>query len=489
MDIFKEFLDFLSNIGVLNFEHIKLLKVKSPTPVEESEILWTLTDFFHTLQINDFFQITTSLYQKFISGCDNISKDLVFLRSIVNNNNSEKKNQKSQKNTQSIQKSLKNNHEKLYSDSFHKEEFIKLKKETQMKELLKNCTFVPEINRNKGIISEKLNVPVFERLSKETNGKNKYSENQREIIEIQECTFRPQVLKYIIPNNSERDPKAFQRLYQNAENNRQSQKLKKQIIEEAEMSNFNFVPEINESSSRLINKKRAMSKETTFNRLYQESVEKKLKSNNEEDENKNEDNECTFKPETSFTENYQKKSKILQEAKNSNIYERLYQNKFSKGTPHNISNPEEKLKSDKKIKKKEETPIFNKLYNQRFDRNKKHEEITKEYLKEIGATFKPKINDVIIKRKNSLPNSSKSFIKEKGSKEINKSFSTQSLHLNSSKKEKHPKKFTNKFYEKDFKEKINEKISKNDIKPQNFVDESYKDKRLSNGYKKQNLVE
>ena len=443
MPNFKEFLDFLVNIGILNTKHLNLLQAKNPTPIEESDILWTLTDFFKTLESNDFFQITSSLYQKFFAGYSNISgytKDLAFIKSIIGDRkiNSSKKTTKNIEKMKESENKINGKIEKLYSDSFHKEEFLKIKQEIHMKQLLKECTFVPEINQSK-IIAKKLNVPVFERLSKHNTKSSKdISETQKNIVEIQECTFRPQVLKYITSNNSEKETKAFQRLYQNAESLRQNQRLKKQNNEEIEAQELSFVPEINEASSKIMNKKRAATKETTpFERLYQVSQEKKPKNKNEDQFWRNEENECTFKPETCFTEDYQEKSKILQEMKNSNIYERLYQNNSKANIVLDLI--ENKARSDKKNKGKEQTPIFNKLYNQRHLKTKKQEEIRKEYFKEIGATFKPKINEPKLTRKLSVPILSKSFTKEKNkqSKEIqviNKSFSTQSFHLNSSNK-------------------------------------------------------
>ena len=230
MPNFKEFLDFLMNVVILNTKHLNLLQAKNPIPIEESDILWTLTDFFKTLESNDFFQITSSLYQKFFAGYDNISgytKDLAFIKSILGDHKA-KKPTKNTKKTKELENKVNGKIEKLYSDSFHKDEFLKIKQEIHMKELLKDCTFVPEINQSK-IFAKNLNVPVFERLSKQNTKSSKdVSETQKNLDDIQECTFRPQVLKYIAsnyPNNSEKETKAFQRLYQNAESIRQNQKL------------------------------------------------------------------------------------------------------------------------------------------------------------------------------------------------------------------------------------------------------------------------
>lgn len=437
MPTFKEFLDFLFNSGILISEHINFLQGRNPPPSEESDILWTLTDFFKTLDANNFFQISSSLYKKFLESLNNptYSKDLSFFRSIINSK--PKTSAKKLPKTQSLTEKPKSNgkittspkYDKLYSDSLHKEESLKIKQETHMKHLLKNCTFVPEINQNK-IISEKLKVPVFERLSKQPP-KNTFeaSETQKEMAEIQECTFRPQILKYIAANNNiDGEAKAFQRLYENADIIRQNLKQKKQNYEEMAVQELNFVPEINESSSRIMNKKRAETKESPYERLYQISVDKKRKGKNDGESYRNEEVECTFHPETFFTEDYQKKSKILQETKNSNIFDRLYNNKLVEGS----SEKKQEQQIEKRPKPKDETPIFNKLYNQRNLKLKKQEEIKKEYMKEIGATFKPKINE---RKKSPL---SKSFVKEKKTndtnKPMNKSFSTQSLRINSSEK-------------------------------------------------------
>lgn len=439
MPTFKDFLDFLFNSGILISEHIKFLEGRTPPPSEESDILWTLTDFFKTLDANNFFQISSSLYKKFLENLTNPtnSKDLSFFRSIIPSKNPKTSAKKLPK-TQSLTEKPRGNgkmatspkYDKLYSDSLHKEEFLKLKQETHMRHLLKNCTFVPEINQNK-IISEKLKVPVFERLSKQPQKHNfEASETQKEMAEIQECTFRPQILKYIAANNNiEGEAKAFQRLYENADIIRQNLKQKKQTYEEMAVQDLNFVPEINESSSRIMNKKRAETRESPYERLYQISIDRKRKGKNEGESYRNEEVECTFHPETFFTEDYQKKSKILQETKNSNIFERLYNNKIVDGS----SEKKQEQQTEKRQKAKDETPVFNKLYNQRNLKLKKQEEIKKEYMKEIGATFKPKINE---RKKSPL---SKSFVKEKkpndtNNKPMNKSFSTQSLRINSSEK-------------------------------------------------------
>jgi len=332
---------------------------------------------------------------------------------------------------------------------------------------LKECTFVPEINQNK-LIAQKLKVPVFERLSKQ-NSKTTREYPEKEICEMQECTFRPQILKYIVNNNNNSEgEKAFQRLYENAENIRQNLKQKKQNFNDMAVQELNFVPEINESSSKIMNKKRAETKVSPHERLYQISVEKKNHWKNEAESWRNEENECTFQPETFFTEDYQKKSKILQETKKSNIFDRLYQNKsINDGNLDPKEKNEKNDKTEKKKKPKEETPIFNKLYNERHIKLKKQEQIQKEYFKEIGATFKPKINELQNKKKSPWGSSSKlskSFIKEKKGQDIkpmNKSFSTQSLKLNSSdKKEKSNVKVTpqkkNKYIETEIKKEMEE---------------------------------
>ena len=275
MPNFKEFLEFLLSVGILSQEHITILQSKNPLPIEEKDILLTISTFLKKLESVDFFQITSSLYQKFLVGYENIfgyAKDLAFIKSVMGDTKS-KQERKTQKNSNGkIKKSQSNrntshNFEKLYSDSIHKEESLKIKKENYMKETFKECTFVPEINQNK-INTDKLNIPVFERLSKQNSKYHKdYSENQKISDELQECTFRPQVLKYISSNNLEKDSKAFQRLYQNAESIRQNQKIKKQNLEEIEDQELIFVPEINESSNKIITKKRVDNNQTPFDRL------------------------------------------------------------------------------------------------------------------------------------------------------------------------------------------------------------------------------
>ena len=57
--------------------------------------------------------------------------------------------------------------------------------------------YVPEINHNKVISSERLKVPDFERLSNQSQKPVREGENHKEMLELQECTFPLQIFKYI----------------------------------------------------------------------------------------------------------------------------------------------------------------------------------------------------------------------------------------------------------------------------------------------------
>lgn len=448
MSKFKDFIDFLVNNGIINTEHTKELQSRTPEPFEESEILSTIGNFLQNLQSEDYISIAKNLYQKFMAGYDNLSgfsKDLAFLRSIIGNPPNTKA--KSKKTT--ITKSTNtHNYEKLYADSFEKDKFLKLKKQVQMAEILKDCTFTPQINQNK-IVSKKLEVPVFERLSKQTMKHIKgFPESHKQIMEMQECTFRPQILKYMNQIHTEREFQAFERLYENADSLRQNQKAKKQNYEENEKKELIFVPEINKTSDIIMRKKRENFNDSSpFDRLYNIAVEKKIQTKNGE-LLKPDENEYTFKPETHYTENYQKNSKILQEHKNLNIYDRLYSNQneikmknsnsFSKNQEKSKNSGKKNSEKSKNLHEDKSTPIFNKLYNQRFLKAQKIDEIKKVYYKENGITFRPKINQTPRNLSASCfsNSSARKSARNQQEKYLNKSFSTKSMHLDSNKKKK-----------------------------------------------------
>lgn len=453
MSKFKDFVDFLVNNGIINTEHTKILQSKSPEPFEESEILSTIANFLKNLQNEDYISIAKNLYQKFMAGYDNLSgfsKDLAFLRSIIGNpTNPTAKTKSTSKKTTITKSTNTHNYEKLYADSFEKDKFLKLKKQAQMTEILKDCTFTPQINQNK-IVSKKLEVPVFERLSKQTTKHIKgFPESHKQIMEMQECTFRPQILKYMNQINTEREFQAFERLYENADSLRQNQKAKKQNYEENEKKELIFAPEINKTSDIIMKKKRGdLQDDSPFDRLYNISVEKKIQAKNEEFSRLDE-NEYTFKPETHYTENYQKNSKILQEHKNLNIYDRLYMNQndiklknsnsFSKNQEKSKNSDKKNSEKKKNLKEDKSTPIFNRLYNQRFLKAKKIDEIKKVYYKENGITFRPKINETprnLSVSCYSNNSSARKSARNQQEKYLNKSFSTKSMHLDSNKKKK-----------------------------------------------------
>lgn len=436
---FNEFLKFMKECGILNGDQIKTLECQTPEPLEEADILQTITIFFMGLQRNDFLVISSNLYQKFISGYDSLrgySKDLAFIKSIIGEPAAAApKKQITKKNEKNSGSKSNGKFDKLYFDSKQKEEFLKIKKQIYATESLKDCTFTPQINQNK-IISKKLDVPVFERLSQQTTKNIKgHQEKQKDLTEMQECTFRPQILKFINQNNLEKEGLAFERLYNNAENIRQNLKIKKQTYDEMENKDVNFAPEINHTSSIIMNKIRS-DNGNPFERLYNVALDQKMQPKNEEKIRKNDINECTFKPETTLTECYQKNSKIIKENKNSNIFERLYNHDLKMKTTtfsHIPNNVIEKKNG------KEETPIFNKLYNQRYVKEQKIEELKKEYYKESGITFRPKINKSSrnTPRKlsiSSLQNSSAKKSKPSLNKKfLNNSFSTRSNNLDKKK--------------------------------------------------------
>ena len=407
MEVYSNYLIFLNKIGIVPQTKLPQLLQNKNNITKENDILSFIAKFLEDLDPSQYYDISANLF-KFFSDMTsesfesqqhipnaskkNCSKDKInnLGISIVKKNNNELKNDKNdeEKHTPSV-------HSKLYSDFLSKTEAKAFINENKQEKLDKECTFIPEINNKSILNNSKLNVPVFERL---TNQTSKLDETEKNILklkeELQGCTFRPHVLDYL-KNKSNENIDPFIRLYDNAGILQESLKEKRLNSERKKNEEFTRSPSINKESQIIMQKKKELDASThsAHERLYSNFKEKQnYISQKQFEKTVNETRHCTFNPNTSFTFEYQKKSKILEKRINDpSIFDRLY--KSTEKLKVESPSPRKPIQNNqKKDGVKANTPVFNKLYNEMFQKKKKAENLVNNYMNEIGATFKPNLN-------------------------------------------------------------------------------------------------
>lgn len=423
MEVYSNYLLFLNKIGIVPQAKISQLLQNKDNITKENDILSLIAKFLENLDPSQYYDISANLFKFFtemISGgfefpkhfrkqdCSNDQNNNLGISNFKKNNNDHKNDEK--KHASSV-------HSKLYSDFLSKTETKAFINEKKQDKIDKECTFIPEINNKSILNNSKLNVPVFERL---TNQTAKLDETEKNIIklkeELQGCTFRPHVLDYFKNKPNENiDP--FIRLYDNAGVLQENLREKRLNSEKKKNEEFTCSPSINKESQNIMQKKKELDASThsPHERLYSNYKEKQNYINQKQFEKSvNETRHCTFNPNTSFTFDYQKKSKILEQRNNDpNIFDRLY--KSTEKLKVESPSPRKPLqKSQKKDGGKTNTPVFNKLYNEMYQKKKRTENLVNNYMNEIGATFKPNLNKKEKEGKFFKARSEKNLLSERG---------------------------------------------------------------------------
>ena len=310
-------------------------------------------------------------------------------------------------------KSFQQIHERLYSEASS----IRLNKfyneERKVLQQLEGCTFKPVLNKAETILNKTVEngLPVFERLLIDRKNEIvKENEARKLDNEMKGCTFHPKVesspgkIKNSVLNRTNSLENTFERLHKEST-------MKKQILlentikkQELEIEGCTFKPQLvlNENTINV-----TKSFDDSFlvteriKRLHnlhsQKQIElMKMKVESEENELK----KYSFKPEITKTSQGQVENKVDLKKTTKRLFDWKNEKKIKIEELKRQFEEEKEIKiNGEKSKKKKnnntlpfDQPVHDRLYKYNQTKPQKRKELEEKMLKDIGASFIPKIN-------------------------------------------------------------------------------------------------
>ena len=257
---------------------------------------------------------------------------------------------------------------RLYEDAAKKKIFLQKVQNQEKDKELEECTFRPEITdygQKKGSVYERLN-------SIDNKEKEEFYKIQKESKELEGCTFRPK-----INSKSASIDVSFEKLYKDAEVQRQKQRVKEMVEKKKEMTDCTFRPTVLNPT--------VSSSGSVYEKLYNSYQESQKERRRLELERKNkEDEEVKFIP------------KLLtpkKEGDNTPVYARLYAEVEKRREKLKKNNEErERSNSAPRAKKMEDPPRYEHLYSMHKETQERKMVLQEKYFKESGVSFKPDLN-------------------------------------------------------------------------------------------------
>ena len=293
---------------------------------------------------------------------------------------------------------------RLYEDAAKKKYLLEKAQNDEKDKGMEECTFRPEITDYN---SKK--PPVFERLNySDIKEKEEFYRKQKESKELEGCTFRPKTNSV---TNLSMDG-SFDKLYKDAEAQRQKLRAKELIEKDRELADCTFRPTVLNPSTT--------SSGSVYEKLYNSYQESQKNKRRLELERKTkEDEESKFIP------------KLLtpkKEGDSTPVYARLYA-EVEKRKEKLKKKTEEKERSNsasRSIRKSDEPPRYEHLYSLHKEAQEKKAQLQEKYYKESGLCFKPDTTKSNTPKRSQAhsPKSSYQIIRKKSVE----SFSEPSIH-------------------------------------------------------------
>ncbi|CAD8169284.1 unnamed protein product [Paramecium octaurelia] len=395
------FIDYLVDIGIIVNKY----------SISNNNILFSLSDYLKNLSASDSFDMALRLYDswkmqqtqrknpanllniltkialrkpfktlKSYQKCTKIQFSPNKIRNSQKSTISEQQSYQSPINKKALsQMGLNDTCERLYMDGIiQKVKKGQYEQEKQQLEL-KECTFKPQVNVE---AIRKNEIEVFDRLYKtQLISKNDFSEIKQK-QEISQCTFTPSINKQESISNFQtvdnKQQPIFDRLFQESISRSNLKQSYAPVREQKELQECTFKPQI---SHRQINR----SGDDIFKRLHNESAEKQqVQAFQRLDKETKELEQCTFKPKINTTLNF---SPNQQPA-----FDRLYM--LSTKSKKNLFDDSQQKQAINKTKDQSSIQNNESLYERmksHVDKKKRHiYHIKQEVDKDL--TFKPNIN-------------------------------------------------------------------------------------------------
>ncbi|OMJ88596.1 hypothetical protein SteCoe_9461 [Stentor coeruleus] len=258
---------------------------------------------------------------------------------------------------------------RLYEDAAAKESSLERTRKEIMTREMEECTFRPIVTSQNDRLGS-----VFERLhqsdSKERDQLYKY---QRENKETQECTFKPK----INPPKTPPGEKSYNKLYQDAEVQRQKLREKELVNKDKEIKECTFRPAVNPNSNYIGTGNVYEKLYNNFQEMQKERQKKLMESRIKEVA------EVQFVPKLMSP-------KVSTEPV---AYVRLYGEAEKRKEKQKLVEEQERerSKSAPRAKKTDEVPRFEHLYALHKDKIERNAVLQEKYLKESGVVFKPNL--------------------------------------------------------------------------------------------------
>ncbi|CAG9312634.1 unnamed protein product [Blepharisma stoltei] len=262
---------------------------------------------------------------------------------------------------------------RLYEEAAKKREVLEKVQEQFKDKDLVECTFKPDIYSN-----TQPNISVFERLQmSDKKLKEDFYKLKREEKELSECTFKPRVNSI----RSSKSEHSFEKLYKDAEVQRQKQRTKEIIEKDKELENCTFKPSVSVMS------RKSEDEPPIYIKLYNSYQDHQKEQRKKELEKKiEEEKNHPFTP---------KLMTPKRESSGTPVHERLYSEKEKR---------EEKLKKQREEQEKEfekarhgsvprgesdEVPRYENLYQNFKEIQDKKVVLKEKFMKDAGISFKP----------------------------------------------------------------------------------------------------
>jgi hypothetical protein len=267
--------------------------------------------------------------------------------------------------------------DRLYQDAAKKKLLLEKFQNEKKNKGMEECTFRPEIIEyapRKGSVYERLN-------HSDVREKEEYYKIQKESKELEGCTFRP---KTNSTKGLSRDG-SFDKLYKDAEIQRQKQREKELLEKHKEVADCTFRPTVLNPTTTPTG--------SVYEKLYNSYQQSQIEKRRLELERKSKD-ENDFIP------------KLLTPKKEGDsvpVYARLYA-EVEKRKEKLKKNAEEKQANSNgsRPKKPEDPPRYEHLYSLHKETQEKKIMLQEKYFKESGVSFKPNTS------KNNTPSKSRS---------------------------------------------------------------------------------
>ena len=454
-----DFPQFLESHGIFNSKQRTDYSTETSSTSDESATIFQLADFFRSLTPSECYDLALRIYllyqqsKKDKSHPKNTKKSEAAqkLQTIVEStqpataNDSKEKPRSSgpYQNTHrsnvnfldgsleqmwSIQQSLSSQrahnaskdsiHERLYNESYVKNNMKIIREEVKKQEELKGCTFHPTVtepdrSRSPGK-RERSPEQVFERLARDNKNTNQslYEEKRKE-LEMKECTFKPNITQSSPSHERQKTQFEFsekQLLNQTFErlHSEKSLYIRRKIAnererQEREIIGCTFSPKINKRGYFLSPDGRS-SKEMSRVRseaLYSDYFERERhKTKVRLDIDQEESKRLTFKPElisksmVKLDPNVPTEERLLSWERER--VRKLEESKEQKRKSESAEKrPRINRESPERAPRTQETPkreTYNRLYQDSALKKERTKEREKKLMEELGCTFSPKLN-------------------------------------------------------------------------------------------------